>query len=475
MTQHKLVSCRTVPLRVPADSQQQLRHELVLIDTAASDYQLLVDDLLSQQSDTRQFEVLLLDAGRDGIEQISEILSRYDDLDAIHIVSHGTDGAVKLGDSWLSLDNVGSYAGQLVGWRDALDADADLLFYGCDLASNEDGKTLVESLSTLTDCDVAASTDDTGHTISGGDWDLEYETGQIETGVAFSQGLQQNWGHLLNVTVDATSTGTTVGSSATVSHTTAAAGNRLMLVGVTIRPNSSETVSSATYNGTGLSFVGARNGPAGARVEIWSLVAPDVGTHDVIVNLSSAGHGGVTVGVMTFNGVDQSTPLGAFGSGSGDATSGSAVVSSATGELVFAAVAVKDTDQNLVPGAGQTERWDLFTGSEANGGGSTEAGAASVSMSWTWSASTDWAIGGVSIKPNVDPIISLPGGAVNYTENDAATHHRRRCHGERSGFVRLRHRDAHRGLHGERNGERPVGDSQRRHGQSDRLASRAAT
>ena len=64
-----------------------------------------------------------------------------------------------------------------------------------------------------------------------------------------------------------------------------------------------------TYNGASLSSVGSYT-HNNARVEIWSLVAPDTGTHDVVVNLSGSNHGGVTVGSMTFTGVDQSTPLG---------------------------------------------------------------------------------------------------------------------------------------------------------------------
>ena len=39
----------------------------------------------------------LLDAGSDGVAQIGQILSRYHDLDAVHIISHGEAGAVELG------------------------------------------------------------------------------------------------------------------------------------------------------------------------------------------------------------------------------------------------------------------------------------------------------------------------------------------------------------------------------------------
>ena len=370
--------------------------ELVFVSDNVADYEKLIADL-QKGDDNRVIETVILDSDRDGIEQVSEILADRSGLSAIHFITHGSDGQINLGSTSLNSATLQQNSDSISAWGNALTESGDILFYGCDFASNTDGQRLVQSLANLTGADVAASNDDTGHAIYGADWVLEYTAGEIETPVALSQDLQDNWGHLLNVAVDATSTGSTTSTSVTISHTTTSAANRLMLVGVMIRETGTESVSSVTYNGDALSLVGLRK-TAGAHIEIWSMVAPDAGVHDVVVNLSGAG-GGTNVGVMTFAGVNQTTPLGTFNSASGDATNGSATISSAVNELVFGVVAVKDLDQDLIPGAEQTERWDLFTGSEANGGGSTETGAASVAMSWSWSASTDWAIGGVSIKP----------------------------------------------------------------------------
>ena len=159
-------------------------------------------------------------------------------------------------------------------------------------------------------------------------------------------------------------------------------------------------MSSITYNATPLAPVGARSSSDGfSRVEIYQLVAPDTGTHDVVVTLSGIPDA-ATVGAMTFTGVNQATPLGTFASGTGDATSGSVDVTSAANELVFATMVLESsTDRDLVEGAGQTEWWDLFQTPATNGGGSTEAGAATVAMSWSWSGADKWVIGGISIKP----------------------------------------------------------------------------
>lgn len=206
------------------------------------------------------------------------------------------------------------------------------------------------------------------------------------------------------VAVDATSTGQTTSANVTVSHTTSGAG-RLMLVGVSITKEAGGAPSvSATsnYNGTTLTFVGALSTPDDkGRVEVWRLLAPATGTHDLTINLSATPDG-ATVGVMTFTGVDQATPLGAFASAQNDSGTASVNVNSAVGELIFAALVVEGGgDIDLVPGAGQTERWDLWQAGTAttNGGGSTKAGAAgAVPMTWAFS-SDKWAIGGVSIKP----------------------------------------------------------------------------
>ena len=76
-------------------------------------------------------------------------------------------------------------------------ADADLLIYGCDVASSESGTDLIDSLGLLTGADVAASDDITGHQTLDGDWDFEYTVGLVESSVAFSQAVQHNWEHSL--------------------------------------------------------------------------------------------------------------------------------------------------------------------------------------------------------------------------------------------------------------------------------------
>jgi CSLREA domain-containing protein len=194
------------------DAAERERHELVFVDTGVEGYQKLVDDLRSSNPEGIRLEVILLDSQRDGIDQITDALRDYQGLDAIHVVSHGSEGAVQLGDAWLSGDTLSGYQDDLASWADALSEEADLLFYGCDLAGGESGEALVGSIAKLTGADVAASTDLTGSALLGGDWELEVTSGDVETSVAFSAEARQSWEEVLSAfvvnsfddTVDAT-------------------------------------------------------------------------------------------------------------------------------------------------------------------------------------------------------------------------------------------------------------------------------
>ena len=182
-----------------ANADQPLRNEIVFIDPNTPDYQQLVDDLLSNDDDSRNVQVFLLNVQQDGISQIGEILSQhqFNNIDAIHVISHASDGAMQLGTTWLSNDNLNQYADTIAEWQGALSADADLLIYGCDFAAGSDGQALIENLGMLTGADVAASDDLTGSAELGGDWELEHQVGVIETRLAFSLDVQANWSAVL--------------------------------------------------------------------------------------------------------------------------------------------------------------------------------------------------------------------------------------------------------------------------------------
>lgn len=172
--------------------------EVVVIDTSVEGYQQLVNDIIGSDNSQRQFEIVLLDQSTDGVDRIGASLTRFNGIDALHIVSHGTDGIIKLGSTWLTNGNLGAYAGQIAQWGNSLNSTADILFYGCDLASNADGIELVQSIAALTNAEVAASSDHTGSALLGGNWQLEYSAGPVESTIAFSSRAQAAWGGILS-------------------------------------------------------------------------------------------------------------------------------------------------------------------------------------------------------------------------------------------------------------------------------------
>ncbi|MBF0444305.1 MAG: DUF4347 domain-containing protein [Magnetococcales bacterium] len=151
-------------------------------------------------------DVVLLDANRDGVSQIAETLAYYNDLDAIHIISHGDDGQVNLGNSKLSNNNILQYSSQLSQWGDALNSKGDILFYGCDVGVGANGAQFIAQLSQLTGADIAASDDITGAQNRGGDWVLEKNTGTIETTSVLTITAQDSYSGILADTYTVTTT-----------------------------------------------------------------------------------------------------------------------------------------------------------------------------------------------------------------------------------------------------------------------------
>ncbi|NJK73439.1 MAG: DUF4347 domain-containing protein, partial [Microcoleus sp. SU_5_6] len=102
---------------------------IAFIDTQVEDYQSLIAGVKPGT------EVVVLDRAKDAIDQITQVLAAHNNIDSIHIVSHGSSGSLQLGKTRFSLDNLETYSQQLQQWRNALTAGADILIYGCNVGS----------------------------------------------------------------------------------------------------------------------------------------------------------------------------------------------------------------------------------------------------------------------------------------------------------------------------------------------------
>jgi uncharacterized repeat protein (TIGR01451 family) len=200
----------------------------------------------------------------------------------------------------------------------------------------------------------------------------------------------------------------------TFNHTTSATANRVLIVGVSINIANAPTtaVTGVTYNGTALSLVGAHNDAAPSRrVEMWYLLAPASGANlpiVVSVNIPTAVNVGAAAGATTFTGVDQTVPLGAFASADGaNAANSQLDVPSIVNGMILDTLATDGTQTVTVP-APQLLQWTLRSANSANPGvratGSTRAGAPSVPISETFSGTSNWSLGAVSINPTTADI-----------------------------------------------------------------------
>ncbi|MEI8570946.1 DUF4347 domain-containing protein [Methylomonas sp. LW13] len=414
----------------PADTQQPpaqtstsetSRNEIVFVDTRVQGYESLINDIKSSDVSNRNLEIITLDSSNDGIQQITQILAERDNLDAVHIISHGSDGSLDLGNSQLNFDTLIQNQTDISAWGDAFNANGDILIYGCNVAETQFGQSFVEYLSGITNIDVAASEDTTGSADLGGDWLLEYQTGDVETEVVVNAAGQSEWTGLMAVTANGTvtSTSSTSTNQLTWSHTVSAGFDRVLFVEIAI-DDGSAGVNSVKYGTADLTRVGRT--AANHAVEIWALVNPTAGTDNVVISFT--GNTEAAAGASTFNGVNQSMPYGTYAGNTGTTGllggSGTVNVASATGDLVIDVQYWKAISADT-SGTGQTSQWSSSPLlSTAKAGSSVAEGASSVTMSGSALLAADWSIGAVSIKASINtaPVNTVP--AAQTTNEDTA-------------------------------------------------------
>lgn len=207
-------------------------------------------------------------------------------------------------------------------------------------------------------------------------------------------------------------------TSLTKSHTTSSGPNRFMLVGVS--SSDGHAVSSATYDGQSLTKIAhAQDGSNISRSEIWRITNPNSGAANVVVNFGATATG-ATMSVITFEGVDQISPVGtAVTAAANDGNASLSVSGTLSTDLVFDHVTQKDA-KGISVGSGQTERTNVpeTESSKNTGGTSTEPGnGGSVTMSWSFTdTGLNWSQVGVAIHETVgyaNDMNSVPGGDIN--------------------------------------------------------------
>ncbi len=194
----------------------------------------------------------------------------------------------------------------------------------------------------------------------------------------------------------------------TLSFTTGSGGNRLLMVQA--ETNASRSFSGITYNGVAMTQIATKNSltnddAIGAHVELWYLVNPASGTHNIVATMVGSGAG--SLAAASFTNVNQSTPLGTAATANGTATGtqlSSVSVSTTAGQLVMDAIGsdVASGGVGVVspPYTGQSQLWYAANTPSLYGtGGSTSPGTGStVNMKW-YDTNSDWADIAVPINP----------------------------------------------------------------------------
>ena len=151
-------------------------------------------------------QAVILDPNEDGVQQIADYLASHDisNLAAIDIVAHGSDGALKLGDTVLDTGTIPQYEGDLAAIGAALRPGGAIQLYGCDVAQDAAGVAFLQQLSDATGgASIAAASHLVGAASGGGSWTLNIDVGTVDVAAPFTaETLADYQGELASPTGD---------------------------------------------------------------------------------------------------------------------------------------------------------------------------------------------------------------------------------------------------------------------------------
>jgi len=192
------------------------------------------------------------------------------------------------------------------------------------------------------------------------------------------------------------------GSSLTTPAIVPAGADRYLLCGVTT--TAAVTVSGVNkgVSGTAFTQIAVLNDAVNdIRIELFELKDPST-TSEVIEVILSGADNGFSAGCCAFSGVNQTTPIqtNETASGQGDPTRAVAGATDGFGMMVFSL----GRDLNYAATAG-TERWD-HAGDEPSGGGITEVGATTITMTADYAQNRNWVLAAVAIAASgLPPVV----------------------------------------------------------------------
>ncbi|MEO1396172.1 MAG: DUF4347 domain-containing protein [Cyanobacteria bacterium J06634_5] len=140
---------------------------LVVIDPGVADSQELAAGVLPG------VQAIVLDPQQSATDQITaKIKTLSTPLASLHLVAHGSPGALHFTNGELSLSTLAQHTDAIKTWFAQTTEAPELLLYGCNLASKEAGEEFLSKLQQLTQATVRASKSRVGSETQQGSWAL---------------------------------------------------------------------------------------------------------------------------------------------------------------------------------------------------------------------------------------------------------------------------------------------------------------
>jgi len=136
----------------------------------------------------------ILPSDTDGIRKLTEIFQQYAQPLTVYIVTHGSPGSLRLGNSELSLSTLLRYTEELKAW---FQPHSELHLYACNVAAGDAGEEFLAKLHQLTGASIAASTRRVGNAQQGGTWDLDSAMGNVAIALPFSSAAIEQYKGIL--------------------------------------------------------------------------------------------------------------------------------------------------------------------------------------------------------------------------------------------------------------------------------------
>ncbi|MFB6317399.1 DUF4347 domain-containing protein [Saccharicrinis sp. FJH54] len=141
--------------------------DLVVIDESIQDIDLLKSSIL------RQADILLVNNQSEVWFEIYQAISDQPAITQVHLLLPSSEGELVIGGTSYDVNTIS----EVFDLKLLKNKEISLLFYGSNLAEIEEGKALVNKIAEITNLDISASTTTTAGKDAGGDWLLEYHTG----------------------------------------------------------------------------------------------------------------------------------------------------------------------------------------------------------------------------------------------------------------------------------------------------------